>query len=85
MHGASRHFACPAGAALEYPGISVGRVGCSVWINELGPFLGVLLRDQAQRGDISVVRVGHVGFTVDECQFLGFHHHVDAFGGAAPQ
>ena len=85
LHSPGCHPSRAAGAALEHPRVTVGRVGRPVEVNEFGPFVGVFLGDQAQSRHICVVRVGHVGFPVDERQLFGFHHHMDALGRATAQ
>ena len=68
------------------PGIpGLGVVGRPLRVNELRPFPGVLLGQQALNGHVDVLGVGHEGLPVNEGQLFGLHHQVDALGGIAAQ
>ena len=60
-------------------------LGCFGLVNLLCSLDGVFLGNQGRRRDVYEFRVGDISFPVDECQFLRFHHQVDALGAVAAQ
>ena len=61
------------------------RLGGPFRVDEPDPLGSVLLGQKAVHGNVSPVRVSHVGLAVGEGQFLGLDHQVDALGRVAPQ